>query len=96
MKKKAKMKFNRTIFDLSILDLIETEFKKYKISDYYDYECDLIIRFNQNDITDDCLSNLNFPYYRPWNDTDVFSEKIELALRYIIGKIKEFIDFIIK
>lgn len=92
MKKNIKMKFSKTILDLSILDLIKEEAKKYKVNRHYDNEYDLIIYFSNRDITDDCLDKFDFCYWRPWHDTYGFLEKLELALRLNVSKIEEYIE----
>lgn len=93
MKKNIKIEFDRTIFDLSILDLIEKRIKDYKASEYYDNEYDLMIRLGSHDITDNCLSGFDFYYWRPWHDTYDFLGKLELALRLAISKIQECLEY---
>lgn len=92
MNKIKKMKFNRTIFDLSILDLLKKEIDYYRISEYFDNKYDVVIHINHHDITDDGLAGFDFFYWRPWHDAYDFLGKLELALRIAISKIKECIE----
>lgn len=92
MKRKIEMKFDITIFDLSILDLIPKKVENYKEGQYYDNDFCLIIYVNPNKITDDCLNGLDFPYWRVWHNNYDFLENIELAIRVITSKIKERIE----
>lgn len=92
-KKDIKMIFNCSILDLSILDYIEKDIKKFKIDDYYENDYNLIINFNSQDLSNGCLNEFKFSCWRPWHTAYDFLEKLELALRIIASEIKKIIEY---
>ncbi len=93
MAQNIKIVLDNDIFDSSIISLIDKNWERYKVDDYYENEYDLIIELNSNDITEQNLTKINYHYYRVWHKNYILTEKIELAFRIVVTKIVNSLEY---